>query len=83
MGDGVVYARCTHAALDNPRGLLPSRCYYTNTVHPNPHVVQGVLLHVIPVSWSWAHLLPLCGVSCGHAPHPVFLSQRVCFWGSL
>jgi hypothetical protein len=64
-----VYARCTHAALDNP--AWSAVIALSRHIYPQPaHVVHGVLLHLIPMSWSWTHfkLLPLSSLWSRHAP---------------
>ena len=66
-----VYARCTHAALDNP--AWSAVIALSRHIYPQPaHVVHGVLLHLIPMSWSWTHfkLLPLSSLWSRHTPHP-------------
>ena len=75
-----VYARFPHAALDNPAWsavIALSRHIY----HQPAHVVHGVLLHLIPMSWSWTRfkLLPLSSLRSRCAPHPslyFFFSER-------
>ena len=65
-----VYARFPHAALDNP--AWSAVIVLSRHVYPQPaHVVHGVLLHLIPMSWSWTHfkLLPLSSLRSRHAPH--------------
>ncbi len=75
-----VYARCPHAALDNP--AWSAVIVLSRHIHPQTaHVVHGVLLHLIPMSWSWTHfkLLPLSSLWSRHAPHPdgvLFFSER-------
>ena len=66
-----VYARFPHAALDNP--AWSAVIALSRHIYPQPaHVVHGVLLHLIPMSWSWTHfkLLPLSSLRSRHAPHP-------------
>ena len=46
-----VYARFPHAALDNP--AWSAVIALSRHIYPQPaHVVHGVLLHLIPMSWS-------------------------------
>ena len=48
-----VYARCPHATLDNP--AWSAVIVLSRHIYPQPaHVVHGVLLHLIPMSWSWS-----------------------------
>jgi hypothetical protein len=66
-----VYARCPHATLDNP--AWSAVIVLSRPIYPQPaHVVHGVLLHLIPMSWSWTHfkLLPLSSLWSRHTPHP-------------
>ena len=66
-----VHARFPHAALDSPAWSVVIAL--SRHMHPQPaHVVHGVLLHLIPMSWSWTHfkLLPLSSLWSRHAPHP-------------
>jgi hypothetical protein len=66
-----VYARFPHAALDNP--AWSAVIALSRHIYPQPaHVVHGVLLHLIPMSWSWTHfkLLFLSSLWSRCAPHP-------------
>ena len=54
-------------------------------IHPQPaHVVHGVLLHLIPLSWSWTNfkLLPLSSLWSRHTPRLDMLPTLIVFFSS-
>jgi hypothetical protein len=76
-----VYARCSYAALDNP--AWPAVILLSLHMYLQPaHVVHGVLLRLIPMSWSWTHfkLLPLSSLWSRHAPHLDTLPTLIVFF---
>ena len=87
MGNGILCSLCVVGVCKVPT-CSPGQpgvvcCHRAIAARTQPaHVVHGVLLHLIPMSWSWTHfkLLFLSSLWSRCAPHPdcivLFVSER-------